>query len=231
MEATSSPVPSDNGCLLHESERYFKCKTTPDMPVCDTLPRGVSLASPIALSARFWGSLVLLLALTLGSVSCGGADGSAEAEQFNGTWSFDEERSTDISPWNDLTIEIEASSSRLTLERIWDGYYGVAVNDSMTIPIDGERHRVPMSQWPDNRHIGAFLGADSSKSVSAEWLDDGQTLRVTTHLNVRVSQGTTKIRTYSEYRVAPDGTTLTVLELRSSRPRPIRYTFTPAESS
>jgi hypothetical protein len=88
-----------------------------------------------------------------------------------------------------------------------------------------------MTQWPDNRHIGAFLASDSSKSVSAAWLDDGQTLRVTTRLTVRISQGTTRIRTYSEYRVSPSGRHLVVLELRSTRPKPIRYTFERAEPS
>lgn len=195
----------------------------------DAIPHGPLSSSPER-SARRLRILVLLLALALGSVSCGGPDG-VEADRFNGTWTIDKEQSTDITPWNDLTIEIDASPSRLTLERIWGGSYGVTVNDSMTIPIDGERHHVSMQQWPDNRHIGSFLAADSSKAVSAEWLDEGQTLRVTTHVNLRTSQGTTRVRTHSEYRVAPDGTTLRVLTLRSSRPRPIRYTLTPAEPS
>lgn len=199
------------------------------MASLDAIPHGPLLSS-LERSARHLGTLVLLLALALGSVSCGGPDG-VEADRFNGTWAIDKERSTDITPWNDLTIEIDASPSRLTLERIWGGSYGVTVNDSMTIPIDRERHRVSMQQWPENRHIGAFLTADSSKAVSAEWLDEGQTLRVTTYLNLRTSQGTTRVRTHSEYRIAPDGATLRVLMLRSSRPRPIRYTFTSPESS
>ncbi|MFB6272034.1 MAG: hypothetical protein ABEL51_03965 [Salinibacter sp.] len=182
-------------------------------------------------SAQSWGAFFLLVALAVGTISCGGGDGSVNAERFNGTWSIHEERSTDISPWNGLTVQIDATPSQLTLERIWDGNYGVTVNDSMTIPIDGEQHRVSLQQWPDNRHIGATLASDSSKTVSAEWLDNGRTLRVTTRLDVRVSQGITRIRTYSEYRVSPDGGTLTLLELRSTRPRPLHYTFVPAESS
>lgn len=185
----------------------------------------------LTLSVPSWGSVLFLLAFAVGTISCGEVDSSINAEPFNGTWSIDEERSTDISPWNGLTVQIDATPSQLILERIWEGNYGVTVNDSMTIPIDREQHRVPMQQWPDNRHIGASLASDSSKTVSAEWLDDGQTLRVTTRLDVRISQGTTRIRSYSEYRISPDGGTLTVLELRSTRPHPVRYTFTPAESS
>lgn len=197
------------------------------MTSLDAIPQGAFSSERFA---QRLGTLVFLLTLALGSVSCGGPDG-VEADQFNGTWAIEKERSTDITPWSDLAIEIDANRHQLTLERIWGGSYGVTMNDSMTIPIDGERHRVSMQQWPDNRHIGAFLGADSSKTVSAEWLDEGQTLRVTTHVKLRTSQGTTRVRTHSEYRVAPDRTSLRVLTLRSSRPRPIRYTFTPAESS
>jgi len=202
----------------------------PTMSTPGPIQRGLSppLSAP---SAQSWGTFLVLVVLAAGTISCGGTDGSINAEQFSGTWSIDEERSTDISPWNGLTVQIDASSSQLTLERIWGGNYGVTVNDSMTIPIDGEQQRVPMQQWPDNRHIGASLASDSSKTVSAEWLDNGRTLRVTTRLDVRISQGTTRIRTYSEYRISPNGGTLTVLELRSTRPRPLHYTFVPAESS
>lgn len=151
------------------------------------------------------------------------ASDSTSAAKLSGTWKIDKERSTSIGPWGDLRIEIDATGSCLTLDRNWKGYHGFSVSDSMTIPIDGSSHRVSMSQWPGNRHIGAFIAADSSKSVSAQWIDRGETLQVTTHLNLKVSQGTSRARTHSEYRVSPDGTYLTVLKLRSTRPRPMRY--------
>jgi hypothetical protein len=150
---------------------------------------------------------------------------SITAAKLSGKWKIDKEVSTAIDPWRDMQIEIDATSSQLTLDRNWEGYHGFSVSDSMTIPIDGSTHQVSMSQWPDNRHIGAFLAEDSLKSVSARWLDEGRTLQVTTRLKLKVSQGTSQVRTHSEYRVSPSGAHLIVLELRSTRPRPIRYRF------
>jgi hypothetical protein len=175
-----------------------------------------------------WLTLLLVLGLALGGLGCGGGDAAPEstsAAQLSGTWTIDKAQSTAIDPWRDLTIDVDASASRLTLERIWRGYYGFDTSDSMTIPIDEAPHTVPMPQWPDNRHIGAFLGGDSTKTVTAQWLDDGRTLQVTTRVPVRTSQGLRSLRTHSEYRVSPDRTHLTVLELRSTRPDPIRYTL------
>lgn len=218
---------------IGEMKRYFKYKITYVMIVADVRPAGSPLfpiRSPFCL--RYGACLLLLLALPLVSQAGNApASDSTNALRLSGTWSIDKERSTAIDPWNDLTIKIDASASRLTLERIWKGGYGFSVSDSMSIPIDGTSHRVPMKQWPDNRHIGAFLASDSSKTVSARWLDDGRTLQVTTRLNVRVSQGTTRIRTHSEYRTSPSGSHLIVLELRSTRPRPIGYTFEKKSSS
>ena len=176
------------------------------------------------------GLTVLLLPLK-GSGQTVSAPDSTSADQLSGTWVINKERSTAIDPWTDLQIEIDATASRLTLKRTWAGYHGYAVSDSMTIPIDSSSHEVSMSQWPDNRHIGAFLASESSRSVSAHWLDEGQTLQVTNRLSLSVSQGTSQVRTHREYRVSPTGSYLIVLELRSTRPRPIRYTLEQTDPS
>jgi hypothetical protein len=217
---------------IGQVKRYFKYKMTHVMMTADLKRPGPNPPSRISFFLRSGTFFLLMLALPLlGRAASPSVSDSTHASRLSGTWSIDKERSTAIDPWNGLRIEINASASRLTLERIWQGSYGFATSDSMTIPIDGSSHRVPMQQWPDNRHIGAFLASDSSKTVSARWLDDGRTLQVTTRLTVRISQGTTRIRTHSEYRVSPSGTHLTVLELRSTRPKPIRYTFERAPSA
>lgn len=149
---------------------------------------------------------------------------------FTGTWTLMEDRSTSVDPWRSFMIEMQVDGPRITLKRIWGGNREAGTyTDSMTIRTDGSVHEVPMEQWPDNRHLGAFLAGDSTKRVTAEWLDDGQTLRVETRLQVRTSQGVRPIRIYSEYRVSPDDRHLTLLELRSTRPRPLHYTFARSE--
>lgn len=145
---------------------------------------------------------------------------------FSGTWMLIEDRSTSVDPWRSLTVEIDVDAPRVTLKRIWGGNREAGTyTDSMTIRADGSVHEVPMEQWPDNRHLGAFLAGDSTKQVTAQWLDAEQTLRVESRLHVRTSQGVRPIRIYSEYRLSPDGNHLTLLELRSTRPRPLHYTF------
>lgn len=149
-----------------------------------------------------------------------------DTRKIEGTWAIDKKRSTAIDPWQDLTIEIEAGEERLDLRRLWTGNYGFVAVDSIDIPINGTSHPASLKGWPDNRHIGAFARPDAERLVSATWLDGGQTLRVSTRTEVSVSQGKAQVRTYSEYRPSPDGQELTVLELRSTRPRPIRYVLT-----
>ncbi len=151
---------------------------------------------------------------------------------FEGTWQLMQDRSTSVDPWRRLALDIQVESDRVTLHRIWSGNREAGTYvDSTTVRTDGTPARIAMGQWPDNRHLGAFLAGDSTKHVTARWLDDGRTLRMQTRLHVRTSQGTRPIRIYSEYRLSPDQTRLTLLELRSTRPRPLHYTFrrTPEE--
>lgn len=82
-----------------------------------------------------------------------------------------------------------------------------------------------MIQWPDNRHAGVYIAGDRTKTVFSEWKDDGQTLATEATLEVSVQQGLRTVRIYTEYRLSPGGDRLDVLELRSTRPRPIHYVF------
>lgn len=175
---------------------------------------------PLAFPRRLALSLVLFLALAFLLAA------APSNPNFNGTWTLIEDRSTSVDPWRSLALEMEVDGPRVTLKRIWGGNREAGTyTDSMTIRTDGSVHEVPMEQWPDNRHLGAFLAGDSTKRVTAEWIDDGRTLQISTRLQVRTSQGVRPIRIYSEYRVSPDGRHLTLLELRSTRPRPTHYTF------
>lgn len=157
-------------------------------------------------------------------------DSPVPNEYLDGTWQLVKAESSPIDPWNTLTIEIEAGSSRLGLTRRWHGPTDYTAVDSVHIPIDGNTHRAPLPEWPDNRHIGAFADSDRPRRLAAEWLDEGRTLRVTSRFWVDTSQGQHHLRTYTEYRVAPQGNRLVVLELRSTRPKPRRYVLQRAPS-
>ena len=148
---------------------------------------------------------------------------STVAEPFTGTWQLVPGESSPIDPWNTLVYEFDVGPRHLALTRRWHGPTNYTAVDSVRVPIDGTPHRAPLSEWPDNRHIGAFATADRPRRVAAEWLDEGRTLRVTSRFWVDTSQGQHRVRTYTEYRLAPAGKRLIVLELRSTRPMPRRY--------
>jgi hypothetical protein len=180
--------------------------------------------------------LAVVVAFTSGCGSGSGTEAdlsrwSSEAAPHNGEWTLLTSESSAIDPWRRLRVSLDADRSTLTLVRTWTGAYGITSVDSVRIPIDGERHEISIPQWPDNRHIAVRPTADSVKYVSARWLDRGRTLQTSTRIPVLSSQGETDIRIHSEYRIAPDGERLVVLELRSTRPRPIHYVFGPAEAA
>lgn len=150
---------------------------------------------------------------------------------FTGSWTYDAEESTAIDPWRRLSIEIGRDGEAVILKRIWRGSRegGTAVDSAYVVP-GGPPAMVPLEQWPDNRHLGAYLAGDSTKTITARWEDEGRTLVTESHLTVSVQQGTRPIRIYTEYRLSPGGERLDVLELRSTRPRPVHYVFHRADS-
>ena len=152
--------------------------------------------------------------------------------QFSGTWLLDPSRSTAIDPWRNLSLEIDVNERLVTLQRRWRGSSeGGAFNDSLTVELGGEETHVSLEQWPDNRHLGAYIGGDGTKTLKAMSEDDGATLVTKAHLVASVQQGETFIRIYSEYRLAPDGNRIDLIELRSTRPTPVHYVFRRDEAS
>ena len=149
-----------------------------------------------------------------------------------GTWRLDRDRSTAVDPWRDLTVVLALDGDAVVLERRWRGSRegGTAVDAVRVVP-GGAAAKAPLEQWPDNRHLGAYLAGDRAKTVRAWWKDDGHTLATESTLTLSVQQGTRDVRIYTEYRLSPGGDRLDVLELRSTRPRPLHYVFHRADDA
>ena len=60
----------------------------------------------------------------------------------------------------------------------------------------------------------------------AAWIDGGRTLRVEAQVPLETSQGDTTMRLYDEYRLLEGGSELVLIELHSTRSRPLVYHFT-----
>jgi hypothetical protein len=151
---------------------------------------------------------------------------------FDGTWVLDPDLSTAIDPWRRLSIEIASDGEGVVLKRMWRGSReGGAFADSVRLVPGRTVESTPMGQWPDNRHLGAYIAGDRTKTVASRWEDEGHTLVTESELTVSTQQGERPIRIYTEYRLSPEGDRLDVLELRSTRPRPVHYVFTRADAS
>ena len=85
----------------------------------------------------------------------------------------------------------------------------------------------------EQRHMALYPAKDGTTPVRAAWLDDGRTLRVEADTPIEISQGQAVMRIYAEYRLIEGGQELQLIELHSSRPRPLIYQFTkvPAEAA
>ena len=80
--------------------------------------------------------------------------------------------------------------------------------------------------------MAVYARTKETTRVAAAWIDGGRTLRVEAQVPVETSQGDTTLRLYDEYRLL-EGGELVLIELHSTRPRPLVYQFTkvPEESA
>ena len=101
----------------------------------------------------------------------------------------------------------------------------------MTIEPGARETVVPVDMWPDNRHLGAYIGAAKAKHVHAEWLDGRRILRISTDLVLETQQGSREVNILSDYKISANGQQLTLTELRSTRNRPIVYLFSRVAAS
>jgi len=144
---------------------------------------------------------------------------------FEGRWEIDTSRSTALDPWRSMAIEIAVEGDQVSIVRLFGGGSRVA-KESMNIDTSLPSQTVGVEGWWDNRHIGAYLGGGNEQTVTARWLDDGQTLQLEIEMILETSQGDTPVRVLREMRLSRDGQTLRVFQLRSSRNLPVVRVFT-----
>jgi hypothetical protein len=142
---------------------------------------------------------------------------------FNGRWRLESDRSTALDGWTtmDLVVSVEGDEVALQHDMRWRSTRVTETNrvhPAKTVELK-DFFRI------DQRHMAVYRPKESLTPVRAEWLDDGRTLRVEADVTVEVSQGTASIRIYSEYRLQEGDETLTLIELHSTRDRPLVYVF------
>jgi hypothetical protein len=165
--------------------------------------------------------LLLLATVTLALPGFAATDASA----FLGTWQFVREQSTDLSPWRGCDLTLSQTGDELTITKAMKAGRRTHL-DTMTLDLTAETNEVPQGWWIGNRHLGAYSPHNATKAVSIRSLDDGKVLRLETDLVLETQQGPRDVNILTQYQISPDGQTLTVTELRSTRPRPVLHVFT-----
>jgi hypothetical protein len=145
-------------------------------------------------------------------------------EAFTGTWVTDAKLSSALDPFRRVELEIDVKGGQVILVETYTTGRR-SHTETYVLNTDKEENVVPISWWSANRHIGAYLGGDKTLRMQADWIDNGTTLRITSHFLLETSQAETPVRSYTEYRLSRDGQRLTRLELRSTRNLPVIHVY------
>jgi hypothetical protein len=121
----------------------------------------------------------------------------------------------------DLVIATDGARVALRYDMTWRSTKLTAVNTVNTDePVEiADFFRI------DQRHMAVYARPRQRARVQAAWLDGGRTLRVDAAVPVEVSQGDRTMRLYDEFRLMEGNGELELIELHSSRDRPLVYYF------
>lgn len=146
----------------------------------------------------------------------------ATPSAFAGRWRLDPARSSALDGWSGWALIIRVDGARVTLryDMQWRATHVSATN------VVNTAHPVQLPRFfrVEQRHMAVYPGVGPT-TVTAGWLDGGRTLRTEADTPVEISQGTTRLRIYSEYRLLEGDHDLVLIELHSSRPHPLVYRF------
>lgn len=144
-----------------------------------------------------------------------------------GKWKIDVEKSSAIRPWDrrGLDITVEGSTVQIVRHLAWGGR-DRKVEDITRVTPDGQTvTNNPVGYWLDTWYTNVYIGGDHHKQVTGEWIDGGRVLKLETNLVLEAQQGDFPVHIYDEFRLSPDGRTLTQFQLRSTRDQALVYVF------
>lgn len=151
------------------------------------------------------------------------ASAASEKNAFEGRWRLDTARSTPLDGWHawDLVVRVDGSQIHLQHDMRWIKTQISATNTvDVATPVVIEKYfRV------EQRHAALYPAKGGKTSARAAWLDNNRTLRVEADTPIETSQGDTRMRIYSEYRLLEGDGALLLVELHNTRPRPLVYRF------
>ena len=150
---------------------------------------------------------------------------------INGRWRMDTTRSTALDGWStaDVVITTDGSKVGFRYDMTWHATKVTASQAVDTAQAVGITNFFRI----DQRHMAVYARPTEAAHVTATWIDGGRTLRIEAQVPLEISQGNTTMRLYQEYRLLEGGNDLVLIELHSTRSKPLVYRFTkvPAEAA
>ncbi len=175
--------------------------------------------------------LSLLILFAVSFISC-----SDKSNSIYGKWKVVKKESTVIVTWAAIELDIEKESGKIAFTKTWSRGKG-SYTEAYSVTPEGEPASIKIGRdnwseerymeinWPENRFMGVRIKENTEKQFKAEWLTEDKAIKLTSNIELQVSQGTVKVETVSEYKLDETGNRLTVTEKRSTRPESSTYVF------
>jgi len=140
-----------------------------------------------------------------------------------GRWRLDTKRSSALDGWTawDLVVALDGTRVDLRHDMQWRSTKLTATNTADTARPTNVKDFFRVEQ----RHMALYPVRGAETPVKAEWLDGERTLRVEAVVPVETSQATVPMRIYQELRLIEGDRELLVVELHSTRSKPLVYRF------
>lgn len=145
--------------------------------------------------------------------------------QFNGKWTLNPEKSSEIGLYRTLSLEILQKGATVILTQKWGT--SRSFEESLILKTGGETNRVPVTDrvFPTNVFMGLSKPVGESRQIKALWDKNGSVLKLEERYHIRASQGKSPVLSIHLFELSDDKETLTYTIKRSTRKTgpPIRY--------
>ncbi len=147
---------------------------------------------------------------------------------FNGSWELVPQKSTVISLYNSLVIDMSIRDGKLTLIQKWGTRARDAYSDTVRLTTDGKKCLMPLQHQvaPTNVFLGIMNLTGGRREMSASFSAEGTVLTIQEKLTVLCSQGTSEINATHTYSLSVPEQIVTYTVRRATRKRGVGLTYT-----
>jgi hypothetical protein len=151
---------------------------------------------------------------------------------FNGKWELIKEKSSDVGGGS-FILKIQIEDSKITLTRRFGmgRGSGSGPEDILTVTTDGKpnKFKIDRRTFSPNSYMGTIMLVGEERIIKAEWLDEGNTLKLEESYPLWTSQGTTEVKTTHLYKLDPVKEEIVYTIERNTRPNSpaSKYVFKP----